>query len=206
MVASISLTQFLTFTTKVSTSAKINEVKRIKNSPDYSPGIDYWKQLRDEIKRIHENDLPISELLKLSSNVSEPKQRNYAKAIKNYVSFINNNEVEYFKPDKSYYNFSEDLSVRTSPELGLIVNGKRLYVKNWYKVSSTDTKINKRSIKSTLTMMRLSTKNFEVTDDENFAVLNLQNGKLTEATPVLEEDLLELEVDAGTFLSIWKQI
>lgn len=50
----ISLTQFLDYSAKVSTSAKINKVKEIKRSPGYHPAFDYWKPLRDAIKKIHE--------------------------------------------------------------------------------------------------------------------------------------------------------
>lgn len=63
----VSLTQFLTYSSKVSTGAKINYVKQIKNSPEYHPGIDYWKPLRDEIKRLHRNNLPIEDLKNLLS-------------------------------------------------------------------------------------------------------------------------------------------
>lgn len=51
----ISLTQFLDYSAKVSTSAKINKVKEIKHSPDYHPAFDYWNPfatlLREYMKK-----------------------------------------------------------------------------------------------------------------------------------------------------------
>ena len=206
MTVNISLTQFLSFSTKVSTSAKINEIRRIKNAPDYEPATDYWKQLRDEIKRIFEKNLPIETLLSLSDRVSEKKRKNYSRAISKFLLFAKNNELEYFKTGKSFWKLSDDLFVGTSPELGLIVNGKKYYVKNWYKKPANDTKVSQRNIQSALTMMQISDCDFSKKENDQFAVLNLQNGKLIEAKPLLSEAVLELETDARTFVDIWSRV
>lgn len=202
----VSSTQFLTYTAKVSTSAKINEVKKIKHAPSYRPSIDYWKQLRDEIKRLHENKSSFEELPNLISKVPEAKQKNYSRAISKYSAFLNSNDVEYFTPGKSYWKLSNELFVRTSPELGLIVNGKKLYVKNWYKKADNNTKITKRNINYSLTMMQLSDRDFKINDNENFAVLNLQTGKIIEASPLVSEAILELKVESDNFVNIWIKI
>ena len=202
----VSSTQFLTYTAKVSTSAKINEVKKIKHSPDYNPAIDYWKQLRDEIKRLHENNLSFEELPSLINKVSDTKRKNYSRVISKYLTFLKSNEVKYFSSGKSYWMLSNDLFVRTNPEMGLTVNGKNLYVKNWYKNADNNTKVTKRNINSSLTMMQLSERDFRLDDNENFAVLNLQNGKIIEASPLISESILELEVEAANFVNIWNKI
>jgi len=202
----ISLTQFLTYSSKVSTSARINYVRQIKNSPDYHPSIDYWKPLRDEIKRIHENNIPIENLKNLLSIVDEKKVKNYTSLINSYIRFINKNNVEYFPCGKAFWKLSDELFVGSSPELGLIVNGKKYYVKNYYKKKDSDSKITQRNIKSTLTLMQLSDKNFPLEQNSNFAVLNLQNGKLIEAQPLLSESIMELEIDAKSFVDIWSRI
>lgn len=206
MSINISLTQFLNYSSKVSTSAKIKAVKDIKYSADYHPAIDYWKPLRDEIKRLHEKELPIENLKYLLSTIHENKVKNYTSAIKNYVNFINKNDVTYFSPGKSFWKLTDTLFIGSSPELGLIVNGKKLYVKNYYKKKTSDTKVTKRNINSILTLMQISEKDFQLMPDENFAILNLQNGKLIEATPLQSESILELEIDAQNFVNTWERI
>jgi len=202
----VSLTQFLTYSSKVSTGAKINYVKQIKNSPEYHPGIDYWKPLRDEIKRLHRNNLPIEDLKNLLSKVDDKKIKNYKKAINSYIRFIRKNNVEYFECGKSFWKLSEELFINSSPELGFIIDGKKFYVKNYYKKKSSDTKLTQRNIKSTLTLMQISERDFELDNKSNFAVLNLQNEKLIEAPPLLSESIMELEVDAQSFVDIWSRI
>lgn len=53
--------------------------------------------------------------------------------------------------------------------------------------------------------MQISERDFQL-EDGNFAVLNLQNGKLLEAPPLLTESVMELEVDAATFIDIWNRL
>lgn len=201
----VSLTQFLTYSAKVSTSAKVNEINRIKYAPDYNPAVDYWKPLRDEIKRIHENNLPITNLENVLNRVSEQKLKNYSRVISKYTSFIKSHNVEYFQTGSSFWKLNDDLFVRTSPELGLIIDGRKFYVKNWYKKPEKNSTVTAQKIKSTLTMMQISERDFQL-EDGNFAVLNLQNGKLLEAPPLLTESVMELEVDAATFIDIWNRL
>lgn len=74
MAIELSLTQFLTYSSKVSTSAKINYIRQVKNS-EYDPSVDYWKKSCDEIKKTHEKNLPIEDLLELPKRVSEKRQK-----------------------------------------------------------------------------------------------------------------------------------
>lgn len=206
MSINVSLTQFLTYSSKVSTSAKINAVKEIKNSPGYHPALDYWKPLRDEIKRIHENDLPIENLRNLLLTVNERKVKNYTAAINTYIRFVKKNKVSYFPVGKSFWKLSDDLFIGSSPETGLEINGRKYYVKNYYKKKSADSKITKRNISSILTLMQLSERDFEMEPGSSFAILNLQNGKLIEAEPLKTENVLELEIDAQSFMDIWARV
>ncbi|MBC1944638.1 hypothetical protein HCA78_05780 [Listeria booriae] len=201
--ASISLTQFIDFSTKVSTSARINFVKGVKDSPEYSPAIDYWKQLRDEIRRIHEKGLPITDLYHLSDNVTEAKRKNYIKNIRNYVNFIQKHDVEFFDTGKGFWQY-DNLHIRTTPELGLKINGQNYLVKNYYKVKNNN-KVTKKNISTTLTLMKLSQLEFAPPPDSKFAVINLQKGILHESKPIVDSDVLELKIEAGTLLDIWKQ-
>ncbi|EME3512145.1 hypothetical protein Q7177_002760, partial [Enterococcus faecium] len=120
--------------------------------------------------------------------------------------FIRKNNVEYFECGKSFWKLSEELFINSSPELGFIIDGKKFYVKNYYKKKSSDTKLTQRNIKSTLTLMQISERDFELDNKSNFAVLNLQNEKLIEAPPLLSESIMELEVDAQSFVDIWSRI
>lgn len=205
-MVNISLSQFLDYTSRISTSAKINAVRSIKNNPEYLPSTDYWKKLRDSIKKMHENDLPVESLKDVLKEVPDAKIKNYSRVISTYTGFIKKNNVKYFSTGRAYWNTEDGLSVGSSPELGLVINGQKYYIKNYYKKKDGNVKVTKRNINSTLTLMQQSQKDFEIEPESKFAVLNLQNGKLIESSKISQGDILELDIEASQFINIWNQV
>ncbi len=199
---SVGLTQFIDFTHKGS-AAKTNMVRKIKYQDDYHPAFDYWKQLRDEILRFHELDLSFDCFESLIKRVDSKKKSNYTEAVKQYKKFLNKKEVVWFEPGKSTW-MGEELTVRSSPELGLIIDGEPHLIKLYFK-GKTD-KIDKRSIASTLTLMNHSifenAFNFEV----KHAVLNLQKNRFYSEYKINVDKLIALEAEASQFLYIWNKV
>ncbi|OFM92435.1 hypothetical protein HMPREF2641_01370 [Lactobacillus sp. HMSC068B07] len=68
----------------------------------------------------------------------------------------------------------------------------------------SDEKVTQRYINSTLTLMQLAEPNFD-TSNGIFAVLNLQNGKLIEQKPLIDDDIMAFKIDAATFADIWQR-
>lgn len=202
----ISLTSLLTYSAKVSKSAKIKFVRDTKTSGPYSPAIDHWKQLRDAIKKVHEENLPVESLRNLLKVVSDKKIKTYSRAINEYIKFVNKNDIKYFPVGKAYWKHSDDLLVSSSPELGLFINGDRYYVKIYYKKKTKDTKVTSRNINSILTLMQVAKKDFDIEPNAKFAVLNLQNGNLIVANSLNPDDLFELEMEADDFINIWNKM
>lgn len=206
MAIKISLTQFLTFNAKVSTSAKINYVSSIKKQTDYSPAFDYWKGLRDAIKDCFKYQKPIESLLEYSSSVKPDKITNYERATKKLLSFTKSHKIKYFDvPHALWTSENGNLQVAASPELGLEINGQKYLVKIYYKKPDGNTKVVKRNIVSTLMLMKLAKLN-ESLDNVESAVLNLQNGKLYSNSTISKKDQLELKIDAENFVNIYNEI
>lgn len=200
----ISLSEFMNFSTKKSTGSRMKAVKDIKYKPDYHPAIDYWKRLRDEIKRIHDNGLPIESLKELIYVVSEDKQENYRKNINAYINFVKKNDPEYFSVGKAIWNFDDNLSVRANPEMGLIVNGTPHLVKVHYK--TTNKELSKQTIKSTLTAIQLADSDYVLPDNPVYAVLNLANRRLYTSDNLIDDDVTLLKADAFQFSYLWTQL
>lgn len=205
-MVNISLSQFLDYSSRISTGAKINAVKKIKNNPDYSPSTDYWKKLRDSIKKMHENNLSPEVLMDVLTEIPDAKTKNYSRVLKTYIRFLKKNNVEYFPTGRAFWKTEDGLTIGSNPELGLIINGQKYYVKNYYKKKDNNVKMTKKNINSTLTLMQKAKKDFDVDPEAKFAVLNLQNGKLIEASKLSQSDILELDVEASQFINIWKQV
>ncbi|ORN10629.1 hypothetical protein FAM21834_01140 [Lentilactobacillus parabuchneri] len=201
----ISLTQFLTFNSCVSTNAKISTVRKIKNQPDYNPSFDYWKKLRDGIKRCLKQGKPIESLLDLADSVTSSKRPNYLAEAKRVIAFFKDHDVEYFETEHASWGIPGTIEVSASPELGLKIDGQKYLLKLYYKLKDKKQQITYRNIRATLALMSLANHQF-LDDDAKVAVLNLQNGKIILAQPISEDDKIALKINAQTFANIWSVI
>lgn len=199
----ISLTQFVSFTTKQSGSAKVTAVRKIKYQ-DYSPATDYWRELREGIKTFHENDYSLDFLDDLVDRTHESRKSGYAESVKQYKRFLKNKSIEYFDPGKAFWSFSE-LSVNASPELGLYINGAPYLIKLYFKEQSE--KLDKRKASSPLTLMSNSTRSKDF-DNPLIAVLNIKKNRLFEAGPSERkpDKVLSLRGEAAHFIHLWNEI
>lgn len=203
MTVRISLTQFIHFKASISTSARISVVRNIKEN-DYSPAVDYWLDLRKAINKFSEGKINIEELNNVVDSVSLRKKANYRKAIDRFAHFIEKNNVSFFPVNQSFWSY-EDLIVSASPELGMFINNEKFLVKIFYNIKKPEEKVTKRNIMPTLSLLNIANKASE--QSQQVGLLNLQNGKLlTPKNSSLDTNLLELQLDAKTFLDYWGMV
>ncbi|HFJ9293682.1 hypothetical protein LKM14_18120 [Bacillus cereus] len=197
----VGLTQFLDFTLKGST-AKTTFIKNLKSQPEYQPAFDYWKQLRETVIKFHQNKLSFECFETLVQTVDQKKKQNYIDVIKQYKKFIKNKEISWFDPDKSYWK-SDDLIVRSSPELGLFINNEPHLIKLFFKGKKE--RIDKYNINSTLTLLNESTFSNE-RNDVNYTVLNIQKNRMYTNNSINNNHLVALKSEANQFCYIWNNM
>ena len=197
----VSLTQFLDFTLKGS-AAKTTFVKNLKSQPEYQPIFDYLKQLRETVTKFHQNELPFERFETLVQTVDQKKKQNYIDVIKQYKKFIKNKDISWFDPGKSLW-ISDDLIVRSSPELGLFINDEPHLIKLFFKGKRE--RIDKYNINSTLTLLNESTFSNEH-NDVNYTVLNIQKNRMFTNNSINNEHLIALESEANQLCYIWNKI
>lgn len=203
MTVRISLTQFIHFKASISTSARISVVRNIKEN-DYSPTVDYWLDLRKAINKFSEGKINLEELNNVVDSVPPRKKANYRKAINRFAHFIKKNNVSFFPVNKSLWSY-KDLIVSASPELGMFINNEKFLVKIFYNIKKPEEKVTKRNIMPTLSLLNIANKASE--QSQQVGLLNLQNGKLlTPKNSGLDTNLLELQLDAKTFLDYWEMV
>lgn len=150
----ISFTQFMNFAIKNGVT-KATVVKKVKNSTQYHPSFDYWKEFRDEVKRIHKSNLDIKELDNLLNRIDDRKISNYRQAINKYKSFIKGKSVQWFDPPNSKYNYG-NVTINVSHELGLFINGKPYLIK-LLLTKDADKYANRYNLQTTLALSYLAT-------------------------------------------------
>lgn len=202
----ISLTNFLTFNSKISMSAKRKHVADFKSS-EYFPGMDYWKDLRSGIKQVALGKIKPTDLVALSEGMPDykSKRKNYLHNANNFIRFVKDKNIKYFSVGSATWTLDDKVSINASPEFGMEIDGIKYCVKTYLKVPKSDTKVNLRNTAATLTLMEAAPKDFDDTDCK-YAVLNLQNGKLLTSVPNSADDIVDLELEAENYLNIWNHI
>lgn len=197
---SIGLTQFIDFSIKQSVS-RVNFIKQVKYQDDYKPAFDFWKQLRDSIKTMHENDYPISYLSDLPERVTPKRREKYITAIKHYTKFIQSHKIETFNVGQSFWSF-DNLIVRSSPELGLRVDNAPYLIKLYFKGDSE--KIIIRNTKIALTLMATSINSLSLSYPP--AILDVSKPRLLPLNKVDKSLKLALEADAHNLIYLWNNL
>ncbi|MCF8567725.1 hypothetical protein LLE49_23680 [Alicyclobacillus tolerans] len=199
----ITLTQFIDFSVRQQGVSRVNYVRRIKQQPEYHPAWDFWKQLRDALREMHSRKLSTSVLDDLISSVHPKKRELYTQAVAGYKNFLKKKEVAWFDPGKSHWS-TEDLLVRTSPELGLLINGQPHLLKLYFKGHGETA--TKRNIAVTLAM--LSESQFERPFHSGIpSVMSTAQSKLfTLESALSDSDRIALAADAQQFVFLWNQL
>ncbi|WP_366294320.1 hypothetical protein [Paenibacillus sp. AN1007] len=199
----ISFTQFMEFTTKQSGPAKVSTVRKVKYS-EYSPATDYWRDLRLAIREVHEKNYSIDYLDHIVQKANDKKKSNYADTVEQYKKFIKNKHIEWFQPADAHWSFN-GLFVRSTPELGLFINGKPHLLKLYFKERSE--KLDKRKAASPLTLMTTSDRAHN-DQQASISLLNVMKCRMFESTPsdVTSDRLLSLQGEAAHFIQIWNSL
>lgn len=201
----ISLSQFLNFSVKVHTSAKINAVRHMKND-EYSIGQDYYFPLRTAIRRYTQGQDTLDSILDAAQNSKEDRRANFIKDATKFVNFMKKHDVQFFEVGNASWSYDNRINISASPEFGMICNGERYFVKNFYRKQNPKDKITLTKMRPTLTLMRTATSQTDLAG-ANAAVLNLQNGKLLfDDKPINANKLLELQADAAQLADIWEMV
>lgn len=199
----ISFTQFIEFTLKQG-PPRVNYVKKVKYQEPYHPALDYWKELRDAIKHVHENGLELSYLDSILKTIHSRKLNNYSQAIKQYKKFCDKRSIKWFDVGDSFWSF-DDLFVRSTPELGLVIDERPHLVKLYFKEKSE--KMDKRNSENALALMKLSTCSKDHKDNVIHSMLNIKKGRLLPLDKKVDDTLrLSLEADAGHFKYLWNRV
>ncbi|MBA5606804.1 hypothetical protein H3H36_15720 [Duganella sp. FT3S] len=112
---------------------KATKVKQIKNRAAYQPATDFYRTLRSAIVSIHANGKDRSALDGIVPSLADVKKiGNYQDIIDGYKKFWGKKVVGWFDPPRGSYSHA-GVDVLVNPELGLIIDGKRIVIKLYFK-------------------------------------------------------------------------
>lgn len=196
----ISLTDFVDFVSKSGTP-KQTKVAEVKSRNDYHPALDFWKPLRDGIVEHHRAGKSAKDLDKILSAVTDKRKLDrYRECLAGYKKFLGKKTVKWFEPERKTEKLSS-LEIIVNPELGLTIDGTSYILKLYFKQEP----ISKLRMDLIQFFMQHSLGK-SVRKGIQFAVVDVQRGKMFSQKPVSRNYLPLLTGEAASFAAIWETL
>lgn len=198
----ITLTEFMNYVNK-SGSAKITVVSQSKtrHEEEYQTYKDYWLKLRENIKKVHRNNLPKESLYDIIEVVSDDKKDNYLDAINGYCKWWGKKRISWITPLRKTWAIG-NVRIELNPELGLMFNGKAYYIKLF---TTAKENLDKKHADLILTLMEKELRE-KAGEDAVFGVLDIKRGKLHEFKNGANSLFALLKAEAQSFETMWYDI
>ncbi|MFP9471356.1 hypothetical protein AB6D37_21865 [Pectobacterium brasiliense] len=166
----LGVAEFASIAVNTSPKTKISKIKTIANRPDYHPGKDYYKKIRDAIKRLVVKKGHISELYELCRKEKNSSRKIYFEKIVNvFNDWQSGKNISGYTAPRGLYHYAKT-DIRCSPELNVNILGKSKLVKLHF--SSSEKMTQERANFICFLMERaIGDKDFE------YSVLDLTSGK-----------------------------
>ncbi len=132
-MARITLNDFADIMLATKINSKLSKIRKIKNMQDYTPAIDFYKPLREQIIALHKNGSNISALAQIGQNQSDAKKiNNYPPIISAYLKWCRKKQLTWFTPPQATLKVLEDTELGINPELGLQIKGTPHLIKLYF--------------------------------------------------------------------------
>lgn len=198
----ITLTEFVNFINS-SGMKKMTIVSAAKAKHEEQEGnpFDYWKDFKDEVKRLIKRRGNKDDLWELVENVREEQRENYRQMISGFLKFWKPTRMEWVNPVKKMANIG-GVKMILNPEIGVKWQGKNYMIKLYLKANES---LDKRHADIILALMESELRE-KVDDSVEFAILDVKRGK-----PFLHIDndprlLILLKTEGMEFAEMWKEL
>ncbi|MBT1430714.1 hypothetical protein [Dickeya dianthicola] len=125
----LGVAEFSSIAVNTSPQTKINKIKSIANRPEYHPGKDFYKKIRDAIKRLIVKKGHISELYDLCRKEKNSSKKIYFEKIVNvFNEWQSGKNITGFPAPKRYYHYAKT-DISCNPELNVNFQGRSKLVK-----------------------------------------------------------------------------
>jgi hypothetical protein len=168
----LTLTDFIDVVSKAG-SPKTTKVKQIKNRPAYQPATDFYKPFREGLIKLHSTGKDRTALDSIVPGLLDVKKiTNYPDLVDGYKKWWGKKNIDWFVPPRGSYSHN-GVDIAVNPELGLVVDGKRVVVKLYNKAEP----VNKYRIDMVPLLMEITLRGDSQPDDA-MALLDVRKGKL----------------------------
>ncbi len=198
----ISLTEFVNFI-NTSGMARITVVAnaKAKHEEHERNPFDYWKDFKDEVKRLIMSHGAKEDLSELVERIREDMRENYNQMISGYSKFWKPTRMEWINPVKKMAHIG-GVKININPEIGVKWQGKKYMIKLYLKATGN---LDKRHADIILAMMENEIRE-KVDKDVKFAILDVRRGKLFTYMNNDPRLVILFKSEGREFADIWKEL
>lgn len=198
----ISLTEFVNFI-NASGMSRMTIVSNAKAKHEEQEGnpYDYWKDFKEEIKRLLKHHGSKEDLWELVEDVREEMRENYNQMISGYLKFWKPSRMQWVNPVKKMVHIG-GVKMNLNPEIGIKWQRQEYMIKLYLRANEN---LDKRHADIILAMMESELRD-KVGDNVKFAMLDVRRGKLF---PYINDDprlLILLKSEGREFAEMWKEL
>lgn len=178
-----------------------SKVRALKRRGPYSPGIDFYKSLREGLVDVHRGGITKAQLGQLAESQSDPRRSGpYRSAVAAYLKWWGQKDIALLDPPRDTYS-KHGVDVSVNPEMALSINGTTYLVKLHLNRDPLDTfKVN---VITSLMELVLRAK---CTDGEVMAVLDVNRAKLHPLGTHAEKYRLLIDGELAYIAGIWESL
>lgn len=196
----LSLTDFIDVVSK-SGSPKVTKVKQLKNRDVYSPATDFYKPFREGLIALHTHGKDRSALDSVILKLSDTKKiANYPELVEGYKKWWGKKTISWFAPPRGVYSNS-GIDVAINPELGLVIDGKRVIVKLYNKSDP----VTQFRIDMVPLLMEIVLRE-KCQEGDVVALLDVRKGKLHYLTVNVATSKFGLDAELAYIASLWPNV
>jgi hypothetical protein len=178
---------------------KLSKINAIKKRHSYQPKTDYYKQIREYIKRFHDHGKTFEQFADASEIVSSNrKQKTYSHLVKAYIKFLKSSKnFKYFIPYRGKCMLN-DLEIIVNPEIGLELEGAKYLIKLYFKKDPL-----KKQRADIITWIMEKELRKYVNPEIKMAVLDVARSKLYISSAPAPDIVMAIQAETNYISQLW---
>ena len=198
----VSLTEFVNFinSSGMKRMTIVSNAKFKHEEQDGNP-YDYWKDFKDEIKKLLKRQGNKEDLYELVERVREEVRENYNEMINGYLKFWKPSRMEWLTPVRKMIRIG-GVKMLLNPEIGIKWQGKEYMIKLYLKAKES---LDKRHADIILALMESELRE-KVGDSVEFGILDVKRGKLFLHVDNDPRLLILVNSEGMAFANMWKEL
>ena len=182
-------------------TSKATKIAEVKHRGKYDPRFDFYKRLREQVERVHAQDLPKARLRDVLDGLKDHKKAKlYPDLVAAYLKWWGRKAPRWANPPRGVFSDS-GIDIIVNPDVGLTLDGVSHFIKLYFKAES----LSRSRVDIVTHLMELSLRN-KVSSGAVFAILDVRHGRLIPAGAANPKVSACLRAELAYIANLWPNV